>query len=67
VKGCESSTSLVKKEEVNQHTRTKDSSDTAEKAGEESGDNEAVELILVDHLGSPHLCEETSNQCPEYN
>jgi hypothetical protein len=49
VKGCESSTSLVKKEEVNQHTRTKDSSDTAEKSGEESGDNEAVELILMDH------------------
>jgi hypothetical protein len=49
VKGCESSTSLVKKEEVNQYTRTKDSSDTTEKSGEESGDNEAVELTLMDH------------------
>jgi hypothetical protein len=67
VKGCEGSSSLVKKEEVNQNSRSKDSSYTPEESREEARDNEAVELVFVDHESSPYLCEETSNQCPKYD
>jgi len=67
VKGCEGSTSLVEEEEVNQNPWAEDSSNTTEEPGEESGDNKAVELVLVDHQSSPYLCEEARNQGPEYD
>jgi len=67
VKSCEGSTSLVEEEKVNQNSWAKDSSNTSEEPGEESGNDEAVELIFVDHQSSPYLCEEAGNQCPEYD
>jgi hypothetical protein len=67
VEGCEGPTSLVEEEKINQNSWAKDSSNTTEEPGEESGDDEAVELIFVDHQSSPYLCEEAGNQCPEYD
>jgi hypothetical protein len=57
----------MKEEEVNQNSRSKNSSHTPEESGEEARDNEAVELVCVDHESSPYLSEKTSNQCPKYD
>lgn len=61
MKGCESSASLVKEKKIDQHSWPKDSGDTSEESGEETRDDEAVELIFVNHKSSPYLCEQASN------
>ncbi len=57
----------MKEKEVNQDSRTKNSCNTSEESGEESRDDEAVELIFMGHLCTPNLSEEAGNQCPEYD
>lgn len=62
---CECPTSLVKEEQIIQDSRTENTSHTAEKSRKESGDDEGVELVLMDHECAPYLCEQASNQGPE--
>lgn len=55
----------MKEEKVNQNSWPENSSDASKESREESGDDEAVELIFVGHESSPYLREETGDECPE--